>query len=104
MAGATTFNDALCLEPNTLKVSNIPTTVPNNPIKGEVEAIIDSSVKPLVELRIASLDAASNMALFGKCTRLRYVYIREFFDTVDDLPRYKSLREAYSIPILAFKI
>ena len=51
IAGAITDRDA---EPPPLpkaaKVSNILTTVPNNPINGEVEAIIDRVVKPLVEL------------------------------------------------------
>jgi len=43
----------------------MPITVPNKPMNGEVEAIIESHVKPLVETRIASEEAASMMALFG---------------------------------------
>ncbi len=71
MAGATTVNEALDCEPSLEKVSSIPITVPKRPIKGEVDAMIESQVSPLVETRIASDDAASSMALFGVFTRLR---------------------------------
>ena len=46
-------------------------TVPKSPMNGEVDAIMESQVSPLVETRIASDDAASRMALFGVFTRLR---------------------------------
>ena len=39
--------------PSFEKVSRILTTVPNSPMNGEVEAIIDSHVSPLVESRSA---------------------------------------------------
>ena len=71
MAGATTESDALDCEPNFEKVSSIPITVPKRPIKGDVEAIIESHVKPFVETLIASDDAASSIALFGVLTRDR---------------------------------
>lgn len=71
IAGATTLKDALDCVPNLENVSSIPMTVPKRPMKGEVDAMIESQVKPLVETRIASEDAASNMALLGVLTRLR---------------------------------
>lgn len=71
IAGATTDNEALDCEPNFENVSSIPITVPKSPIKGAVEAIMESQVSPLVETRIASEDAASNIALFGLFTRDR---------------------------------
>jgi len=71
IAGATTESDALDCEPNLVNVSSIPMTVPNNPINGEVEAMIESQVSPLVETLIASDDAASRMALLGMFTRDR---------------------------------
>lgn len=71
IAGATTLKEALDCSPNLENVSSIPITVPNNPINGEVEAIIESHVSPLVETLIASDDAASRMALFGLFTRDR---------------------------------
>jgi hypothetical protein len=46
-------------------------TVPKSPIKGEVEAMIESHVSPFVETRMASEEAASKMALFGLLTRER---------------------------------
>jgi hypothetical protein len=86
MAGATTEREALFWLPKVLNVSSMPTTVPNRPIKGDVEAIIERSVKPLVALRLASLDAAPKIALFGSVTRLKYVCSRELFETVWLLP------------------
>ena len=71
MAGATTDREADDWEPSLEKVSSIPITVPKRPMKGDVAAMIESQVKPLVETRIASEDAASSMALFGLFTRLR---------------------------------
>ena len=71
IAGATTDKEALDCDPNFEKVSNIPMTVPKRPIKGEVDAMIESHVKPLVETLIASDDAASNIALLGRFTRDR---------------------------------
>jgi len=71
MAGATTESDALDCAPSFVNVSSIPMTVPNNPIKGEVEAMIESQVSPFVDTLIASEDAASIMALFGVVTRDR---------------------------------
>ncbi len=71
IAGATTESDALDCDPSFEKVSSIPITVPKRPIKGEVEAIIESQVSPLVETRIASEEAACKMALFGVFTRDR---------------------------------
>ncbi len=71
MAGATTDSDALDCVPSLEKVSNIPITVPKRPINGDVEAIIDNHVRPLVDTLIASDDAASSIALFGLCTRDR---------------------------------
>jgi len=71
IAGATTESDALDCAPSLEKVSSIPITVPKRPIKGEVEAIIESQVSPLVETRIASEDAACKMAWFGVFTRDR---------------------------------
>ena len=65
MAGATTESEALDCEPNFENVSSIPITVPNKPIKGDVDAIIESQVSPLVETLIASEEAASKIALFG---------------------------------------
>jgi len=71
MAGATTEREAEDCEPSLENVSSIPITVPKRPIKGEVEAIIESQVRPLVETRIASEEAASKMALLGVLTRDR---------------------------------
>ena len=71
IAGATTESDALDCEPNFVNVSSIPITVPNNPINGEVEAMIESQVSPLVETLMASEDAASKIALLGVVTRDR---------------------------------
>ena len=71
IAGATTESDAEDCAPNFENVSSMPITVPKRPIKGEVEAMIESQVSPLVETRIASEDAASRMALFGVFTRDR---------------------------------
>ncbi len=71
IAGATTESEALDCPPSLVNVSSIPITVPKRPIKGDVEAMIESHVKPLVETRIASEDAASIMALFGVFTRDR---------------------------------
>lgn len=71
MAGATTLKEALDCVPSFEKVSSIPITVPKSPIKGEVDAIIESTVSPFVETRIASEDAASSIALFGVLTRDR---------------------------------
>ena len=71
IAGATTLKEALDCVPNLEKVSSIPITVPKSPIKGEVDAMMESQVSPLVETRIASEDAAPSMALFGLFTRLR---------------------------------
>jgi len=71
MAGATTESAAEDCEPSLEKVSSIPMTVPKRPINGEVEAIIDNQVSPLVETRIASDEAASKMALLGLVTRDR---------------------------------
>ena len=71
MAGATTDKEALDCAPNLVKVSNIPITVPKRPMNGEVDAMIESQVRPFVEARIASEDAASSMALFGRLTRDR---------------------------------
>jgi len=71
MAGATTLKEALDCEPSLEKVSSIPITVPKRPMNGEVDAIMESQVSPLVETRIASEDAASSMALFGVFTRDR---------------------------------
>ena len=71
IAGATTFKEALDCVLNFEKVSRIPITVPKRPIKGEVDAIIESQVRPLVETLIASEDAASKMALLGVLTRVR---------------------------------
>ena len=71
MAGATTESDADDCEPSFENVSKIPMTVPNKPINGEVEAIMESQVNPLVETLIASEDAASRMALLGVETRVR---------------------------------
>jgi len=71
IAGATTESDALDCDPSFEKVSSIPITVPKRPIKGEVDAMIESQVSPLVETRIASEDAACKMALFGVFTRDR---------------------------------
>jgi len=58
IAGANTDKEAEDSEPNLEKVSKIPITVPKRPIKGEVEAIIDNHVSPLVETRMASEEAA----------------------------------------------
>ena len=58
IAGATTESDALDCDPSFEKVSSMPITVPKRPINGDVEAIIESQVSPLVETRIASEDAA----------------------------------------------
>lgn len=58
IAGATTDKEALDCVPNLEKVSSIPMTVPKRPINGEVDAMIESQVSPLVETRIASDDAA----------------------------------------------
>lgn len=69
IAGATTLNEALDCAPNFVNVSRIPTTVPKRPMNGEVEAMIESQVRPFVETRIASDAAACNMALFGLFTR-----------------------------------
>ncbi len=41
----------------------IPTTVPKSPIKGDVEAMIETFVNPLVELRMVSTDRSSSKAL-----------------------------------------
>lgn len=71
MAGATTDKEAEDCEPSFEKVSSIPITVPKRPMKGEVEAMIESQVSPFVETRIASEEAASSMALFGMFTRER---------------------------------
>ena len=71
MAGATTESEAEDCEPSLEKVSKIPITVPKRPIKGEVEAMIESQVSPLVETLIASEEAASSMALLGVLTRVR---------------------------------
>ena len=71
IAGATTLNEALDCAPNFVNVSSIPITVPKRPMNGEVDAIIESQVSPLVETRIASDDAACNIALFGIFTRDR---------------------------------
>lgn len=71
IAGATTESEALDCDPSFVNVSSIPITVPKSPIKGEVEAMIESQVSPLVEILIASDDAASKMALFGVVTRDR---------------------------------
>jgi len=71
IAGATTDKEAEDCEPNFENVSSIPITVPNRPINGAVEAMIESQVRPFVETRIASEDAASNMALLGVLTRDR---------------------------------
>lgn len=71
IAGATTDKEAEDCDPSLEKVSSIPITVPKRPIKGEVEAMIESQVSPFVETRIASEDAASNMALLGVLTRDR---------------------------------
>ena len=71
IAGATTLNEALDCAPNCVNVSSIPTTVPKRPMKGEVEAMIESHVSPLVETRIASDAAASSIALFWLLTRDR---------------------------------
>jgi len=68
IAGATTARDAEDCAPSFEKVSRMPITVPNNPIKGEVDAIIESHVSPLVETLMASEVAASSMALFGLLT------------------------------------
>jgi len=68
IAGATTLSDALACDDSLEKVSSIPMTVPKRPINGEVEAIIDSQVNPLVATLIASELAALSMALFGVCT------------------------------------
>ena len=59
------MSDALACEDNLEKVSRIPITVPKSPIKGEVDAMIDNQVRPLVATLIASEDAAWSMALFG---------------------------------------
>ena len=58
IAGATTLKEALDCAPSCVNVSSIPTTVPKRPMNGEVEAMIESQVNPLVETRIAS-DAAA---------------------------------------------
>ena len=71
IAGATTDKEALDLLPSFVNVSSIPITVPKRPMNGEVDAIIESTVSPFVETRIASEDAASNMALLGVLTRDR---------------------------------
>ena len=71
IAGATTLKEALDCVPSFVNVSSMPITVPNSPIKGEVEAIMDNMVSPLVETRIASEEAASNIALLGIVTRDR---------------------------------
>ncbi len=71
MAGATTESEADDCEPSFEKVSKIPMTVPKRPMKGEVEAMMESQVKPLVETLMASEDAASKMALLGVVTRDR---------------------------------
>jgi len=71
IAGATTEREALLWEPSFENVSKIPITVPKSPINGDVDAMIESQVSPLVETRMASEDAASRMALFGLFTRLR---------------------------------
>ena len=85
MAGATTDKEAFVCEPNFEKVSKIPITVPNKPIKGEVDAIIDNQVNPFVDTLIASLQAASSIALFGIVTRDMYVYIRDDGDTLSSI-------------------
>ncbi len=71
IAGATTLSDALVCAPSFVNVSKIPITVPNNPMKGAVDEIIDSKVKPFVDERTISDDAALNIALFGLFTRDR---------------------------------
>ncbi len=71
MAGATTLRDALDWEPSFENVSSIPMTVPNKPMNGEVEAIMESQVSPLVETRMASEEAACKIALLGTDTRDR---------------------------------
>lgn len=68
IAGAMTPKEEL-FEPSLEKVSKIPITVPNRPINGEVDAIIESMVSPLVALRTVSLMAASKIALFAKVVR-----------------------------------
>ncbi len=71
IAGATTLNDAEDCAPSFENVSRIPITVPKRPMNGEVEAMIESQVRPLVDTLIASEDAASKIALFGTATRVR---------------------------------
>ncbi len=71
IAGATTESEAVDCPLSFEKVSSIPITVPKSPINGEVDAMMESQVSPLVETRIASEDAASSIALFGVLTRLR---------------------------------
>ncbi len=65
MAGAISERDAEDSPPRVEKVSKIPITVPKSPINGEVEAMMESQVSPLVETLMASEAAASNMALLG---------------------------------------
>ncbi len=71
MAGATTFREAEDCVLSFEKVSRIPMTVPKRPMNGEVEAMIESQVRPLVETLIASEEAASRIALLGTDTRVR---------------------------------
>ena len=68
IAGATTLNEAEDCPPSSANVSKMPITVPKSPINGEVDAMIESQVNPLVETRIASEEAASKIALFGLLT------------------------------------
>jgi len=71
IAGATTDKEADDWAPSFENVSRIPMTVPKRPMNGEVEAMIESQVRPLVDTLIASEDAASKMALLGVATRVR---------------------------------
>lgn len=48
IAGAITPKDALEALPNPLNVSRIETTVPNSPINGDVDAMIDNHDNPIV--------------------------------------------------------
>jgi len=64
-------SEALDWLPSFEKVSNIPMTVPKRPINGDVDAIIESQVSPLVDARIASEEAACSIALLGVLTRDR---------------------------------
>ena len=68
IAGATTPKEADDCAPSFEKVSRMPITVPNKPIKGEVDAMIESQVSPFVDTLIASEVAASRMALLGLLT------------------------------------